>query len=82
MVYSPKIQKNQLDINFKKSPQKFVFYDSPKEPQPYPLPQQKTYFDEARDYQNIKKKPDEIASLRQTMNHSQGLRLAKRHTLY
>lgn len=34
MAYSPKVQNgsSHLDINFKKSPQKFVVYDSPQTP--------------------------------------------------
>ena len=39
MIYSPKIQKqnSNLDINFKKSPQKFILYDSPPPPSQVPI---------------------------------------------
>lgn len=39
MIYSPKNQKqdNNLDINFKKSPQKFILYDSPPPPSNIPV---------------------------------------------
>lgn len=50
IIYSPKLQKNQLDLNFKKSPQKFVYYDSPKEPHPLPVPQQNSYETSHRDF--------------------------------
>lgn len=50
MIYSPKLQKNQFDLNFKKSPQKFVFYDSPKEPHPLPGTHQKPYETPHRDF--------------------------------
>ena len=40
IIYSPKTQKvtNYFDINFKKSPQKFVTYDSPQTPPQLPEP--------------------------------------------
>lgn len=82
IIYSPKLQKNQLDLNFKKSPQKFVYYDSPKEPHPLPVPQQNSYETSHRDFEHVKKLSEEASSLRQTMNYGQANRIAKRHTLY
>lgn len=82
IIYSPKLQKNQFDLKFKKSPQKFIFYDSPKEPHAFPISHEKAYESPNRDFETVKKLSEEASSLRQTMNYGQTHRIAKRHTLY
>lgn len=79
IVYSPKLQKQEIGVNFKKSPNKFVCYDSPKEANPFPTSGERAYFAPSRDFNNLKKLPTDASSLRQTMNYG---RLMKRHTCY
>lgn len=69
-AYSPKELKvgERTDINFKKSPYKFVEYDSPLLPHEQTTREQPFYSSTVREFDNLKKVADETASLRVTMN--------------
>jgi hypothetical protein len=70
MVYSPKPHRpyNQFDINFKKSPQKFMLYDPPSELKNHPQLPSTHYYPLNKDFDNVKKVSEEASSLRHTMN--------------
>ena len=84
MAYSPKNQKpsGHLDINFKKSPQKFMLYDS-QNMQSHPISRSPAELNDAsHNFEHLRKVSDEVSSLRQTMNHKLSSKLGKRYTLY
>ncbi len=70
-----------MGINFKKSPNKFALYDSPKETNAFPITGERPYFPPPRQFDNLKKLPKESSSLRQTMNYGQPAPWTKRQTV-
>lgn len=59
-IYSPKNEKqdNNLDINFKKSPQKFILYDSPQPPTHLPPNNSEPEISPSNNLESIRKVPD------------------------
>jgi hypothetical protein len=60
LVYSPKNQRisNQLDINFKKSPQKFVMYEAPQTPPQLPPAESQSYYPSSTNFDSMKRVSD------------------------
>jgi hypothetical protein len=83
IAFSPKGSRgsDKFEINFKKSPQKYVTYDSPQQPQDLYLRNPQTYAPPFKEFDNIKKISDEASSLRQTMNSKVSDRLFRRNIL-
>lgn len=81
--YSPKDNNpfDKYDLNFKKSPNKYVLYESPQQPQDLPFRDNQPYTSNFREFDNIKKVPEEAASLRQTMNTRLRNKLQTHHFL-
>ena len=81
--YSPKDNNlfDKYDLNFKKSPHKYALYESPHQPQYPPARDNAPYTSNFRESDNIKKVPEEFASLRQTMDNRLRNKLQTNHLL-
>ena len=84
VVHSPKNAKpdNSIDIKFKKSPQKFVMYDSPQPPSQIPVKAHESQNQPESSIDNIRKLSDEVSSLRKTMSSNFASKMSRPNTLY